>query len=176
MLNKPKGVITTARDPQGRPTAVELVPSKERLFPVGRLDADTEGLLILTNDGDLANLLTHPSFEVPKVYVTEVDGAVTQSTIRKLREGVRIGPGPKAQAMNARIKGDKGRSKSVLEMTIHEGRNHVVKRMLEEVGHPVRRLVRIQIAGLRLGKLRPGTFRELTPREVSDLYKQSATQ
>lgn len=172
MLNKPKGVITTARDPEGRPTAVGMIPSKERLFSVGRLDADTEGLLLLTNDGELTNLLTHPSYEVPKVYVAEVDGSVTPTTIRKLKEGVRIGPGRKAQAMKVRIKGERGRSRTVLEMTIHEGRKHVVRRMLDEVGHPVRRLVRTQIGGLRIGNLRPGAFRELTLPEVADLYRQ----
>jgi 23S rRNA pseudouridine2605 synthase len=172
LMNKPKGVITTLSDPEGRKTVRDLIRLPERVFPVGRLDADTEGLLILTDDGDLAHRLTHPSFEIPKHYVAEVEGALTPSMARKLMDGVKIDRGRKARALKVHIKNVKGQ-KSVVEVSIHEGRKHVVRLMLAEVGHPVRKLVRTGLGSLRLGGLRPGTYRDLTQEEISTLYKDA---
>jgi 23S rRNA pseudouridine2605 synthase len=172
LMNKPKGVITTLSDPEGRKTVRDLIRLPERVFPVGRLDADTEGLLILTDDGDLAHRLTHPSFEIPKHYVAEVEGALTPSLARKLMDGVKIDRGRKARALKVHIKNVKGQ-KSVVEVSIHEGRKHVVRLMLAEVGHPVRKLVRTGLGSLRLGGLRPGTYRDLTQEEISTLYKDA---
>jgi 23S rRNA pseudouridine2605 synthase len=174
LMNKPRGVITTMSDPQGRPKVTDLIKTRGKVFPVGRLDTDTEGFLILTNDGDLAHRLTHPSFEVEKTYVAEVEGAVSPDTLRALREGISIGSGRPARAVRARVRESRrGRSaKTVLEITLHEGRRHVVRRMMEEVGHPVVRLVRTRVAGLGLGRLRPGEYRELTPVEVVELSRR----
>ena len=173
MVNKPEGVITSARDPEGRATVLDLVSSEQRVFPVGRLDVATEGLLILTNDGELTHRLTHPSFEVPKTYLAQVSGVVTHDVLKALRAGVRIGGGRPAVAISARIVSTtrgKG-SRSLVEITVHEGRKHVVRLMLEAVGHPVLRLSRTAIADLKLGRLAPGTFRKLTVKEVSLLYE-----
>jgi 23S rRNA pseudouridine2605 synthase len=173
LLNKPKGVITTLSDPEGRRTVRDLITVPERVFPVGRLDSDTEGLLVLTDDGDLANRLTHPSFEIPKHYVAEVEGAFTSAKAKKLLDGIKIDRGRKARALKVRIKSVRtGKPvKSVVELTVHEGRKHVVRLMLAEIGHPVRKLVRTGLGSLRLGSLRPGTYRELTQAEVTALYK-----
>lgn len=174
MLNKPAGVISTVRDPEGRPTVAELVPSKEKLHPAGRLDAETEGLLLLTNDGELTYRLTHPSFAVPKIYVAEVQGSVDRSVVRRLvEEGVKIDSGRPAKAMRARILDVRAgrKPRSVLEVTVHEGRKHVVRRMLEESGHAVDRLIRMALGPLRLKGLAPGEYRELTASEVASLYK-----
>jgi 23S rRNA pseudouridine2605 synthase len=163
-LNKPAGVVSTASDPQGRPTVVSLVPSRLRLYPVGRLDADSTGLILLTNDGELANRLTHPRYEVDKTYRVQVGGApVRQRALEALRRGVVLDDGPTAPARVRRIAAD------TLELTIHEGRNRQVKRMCEHVGHPVRRLERIRFGGLSLGELRPGAHRRLTAAEVAGL-------
>ncbi len=164
LLNKPKGVVTTASDPQGRPTVVELVPSEPRIFPVGRLDADTEGLLLLTNDGDLAHRLTHPSFGVEKEYVASVEGRPTRGAVRRLREGVELDDGPTAPAKVAVL------GPSLLRITIHEGRNRQVRRMCEAVGHPVRRLVRTRFGPLQDHRLAPGQWRPLTQAEIRALY------
>ncbi|HEX7167263.1 MAG TPA: pseudouridine synthase [Acidimicrobiales bacterium] len=163
LLNKPAGVITTADDPQGRPTVVEIVPSEPRVFPVGRLDADTEGLLVLTNDGELTHRLTHPSFGVEKEYVAEVEGRPSDAAIRVLREGVELDDGRTSQAKVARL------DASVLRITIHEGRNRQVRRMCEAVGHPVARLVRTRIGPIADRRLRPGEWRVLEPEEVRAL-------
>jgi 23S rRNA pseudouridine2605 synthase len=173
LLNKPKGVLTTLRDPQGRPTVADLVTLGKRVFPVGRLDADTEGLVLLTNDGELAHRLTHPSFEVPKRYVAEVEGAMSRSDVNDLIEGVRIDRGRKARADEARIKNIKGgrNPRTMLEVTLHEGRKHVVKLMLAAIDHPVRKLVRTGLGPLKLGTLRPGSSRKLTADEISALYR-----
>jgi 23S rRNA pseudouridine2605 synthase len=164
MLNKPAGVVSTAKDPQGRPTVVSLVSTDERLYPVGRLDYDTTGLILLTNDGDLAHRLTHPSFEVPRTYRARVANApVNEPAIRALREGVELEDGLTAPAKVRRI------SSNHLELTIHEGRKRQVRRMLEAVGHPVRALERVAFGPLKLGSLDPGEHRALTAAEIERL-------
>jgi 23S rRNA pseudouridine2605 synthase len=168
LLNKPAGVVSTADDPQGRPKVVDLVPDDPRVFPVGRLDADSEGLLLLTNDGDLTHRLTHPRFGVEKEYVARVEGSPSRQVLRRLREGVELDDGPTAPAKVALL------SPSVLRITIHEGRNRQVRRMCESVGHPVVRLVRTRIGPLVDRKLAPGQWRELTPTEVRSLEMAAA--
>jgi 23S rRNA pseudouridine2605 synthase len=163
LLHKPAGVVTTARDPQGRPTVVGLVPAEPRVVPVGRLDADTTGVLLLTNDGPLAHRLAHPRYEVDKVYEAEVEGDPGPDDLRRLAEGVELDDGRTAPARARRL--GPGR----VELTIHEGRKHQVKRMLEAVGHPVRRLHRSRYAGLDIGGLAPGEWRALTRAEVDEL-------
>lgn len=163
ILNKPAGVLTTADDPHGRPTVVELVPAEPRVFPVGRLDADTEGLLVLTNDGALAHRLTHPSFGVEKEYLVEVEGVPSAGTLRRLRQGVELEDGVTAPATVGVV------SPEVLRMVIHEGRNRQIRRMAEAVGHPVRRLVRTRIGPIAERGLAPGEWRPLTPAEVRAL-------
>jgi 23S rRNA pseudouridine2605 synthase len=167
LLNKPAGVLSTADDPQGRPTVVQLVPTEPRVFPVGRLDAETEGLLIVTNDGPLTHRLTHPSFGVEKEYLAEVDGSPTPAAVRRLREGVELEDGLTAPARVA-LQGA-----NVLTIVIHEGRNRQVRRMCEAVGHPVLRLVRTRIGPISDRRLKPGTWRHLTPSEVRALAKAS---
>ena len=168
LLNKPAGVVTTAHDPEGRHTVVELVPAEPRVFPVGRLDYDSEGLLVLTNDGDLTHLLTHPRFGVEKSYFVEVEGSPTPAAIRRLREGVDLDDGRTAPARVRRVQA--AGATSALEVTIHEGRNRQVRRMCEAVGHPVRRLVRTRIGPVRDRRLGPSEWRNLTPREIQGLY------
>jgi 23S rRNA pseudouridine2605 synthase len=165
LLNKPAGAITTAEDTHGRPTVVDLVPESPRVFPVGRLDAETEGLLVLTNDGELTHRLTHPSFGVEKEYIAAVEGEPSNAAIRRLREGVELDDGMTAPARVARVE------PGVLRITIHEGRNRQVRRMCEAIGHPVARLVRSRIGPLADRRLRPGEWRELTPEEVRGLAK-----
>jgi 23S rRNA pseudouridine2605 synthase len=163
-VNKPAGVVCTARDPQGRPTVVSLVASDVRLYPVGRLDIDTTGLILLTNDGELAHRLTHPSFEVEKAYrATVANPPVREAALRSLRRGVVLDDGPTAPARVSRLGAD------TLEIAIHEGRKRQVKRMCEAVGHPVRRLERVRFGPLELGGLRPGSNRLLTTPEVAAL-------
>jgi len=163
-LNKPAGVVSTARDPQGRPTVVTMVPQTERLYPVGRLDIDTTGLILLTNQGDLAHRLTHPSFEVEKTYRAVVGGpALHEPTLRALREGVELEDGRTSPAQVRRVAAD------TLEITIHEGRKRQVKRMCEAVGHPVKRLERVAFGPLKLGDLPRGRWRRLTDAEVEAL-------
>ena len=169
LLNKPQGVVTTADDPQGRPTVVELVPGEPRVFPVGRLDLDTEGLLLLTNDGGLAHRLTHPSFGVEKEYLAHVKGGVSRGTLRALREGVELDDGLTAPAKASLLEHD------VIRLTIHEGRNRQVRRMCDAVGHPVLRLVRSRIGPLVDPKLAPGVFRRLEQDEVLDLQRAVET-
>lgn len=160
LLNKPRGVVTTARDTHGRPTVVELVPPEPRVFPVGRLDADTEGLLLLTNDGDLAHRIMHPRHGLDKEYLAEVDGgAVTSGAMRRLRHGIELDDGPTAPARVSQP------APGVLRITIHEGRNRQVRRMCEAIGHPVRRLVRTRIGPVSDRHLAPGTWRRLTTSE-----------
>jgi 23S rRNA pseudouridine2605 synthase len=173
VLNKPSGVVTTASDPQGRPTVVELVPGEPRVFPVGRLDADTEGLLVLTNDGDLAQLLAHPRHGVDKTYVAEVAGRPSDAALRELRTGVQLDDGPTAPA-NVRIAA-RTDERSAIELTIHEGRKRQVRRMCAAVGYPVERLVRTKIGPLADARLAPGTWRALAPREVRALYEAAHT-
>lgn len=168
-LNKPAGVVSTARDPQGRPTVVQLLAHEpRRLYPVGRLDADSEGLILLTNDGELAHRLTHPRFEVEKTYRARVAGApVSDRALRALREGVRLSDGPAAAARARRLGGD------VLEITIREGRNRQVRRMCEAIGHPVLRLERVRFGPLSLGSLASGQHRRLADADVERLRAAS---
>lgn len=168
VLNKPVGVVTTASDPQGRPTVVQIVPDDPRVYPVGRLDVATEGLLLLTNDGDLANRLAHPSHGVEKEYLAEVEGRLDGGDLRRLREGIELDDGMTAPAKVSQPE------PGVLRITIHEGRNRQVRRMCEAVGHPVTRLVRVRIGPLRDPALRPGEWRELRPAEVKALVEAVA--
>jgi len=168
LLHKPAGVVTTARDPQGRPTVVGLVGHERRVVPVGRLDADTTGALLLTNDGSLAHRLMHPRYEVDKVYEAEVEGEPSDEALAELAEGVDLEDGKTSPARVERV------GPSTVELTIHEGRKHQVKRMLQAVGHPVRRLRRRAYAGLTLDGLAPGEWRELTPDEVKRLRTPGA--
>jgi 23S rRNA pseudouridine2605 synthase len=168
LLNKPAGVVTTAADPGGRPTVVELVPPEPRVFPVGRLDAATEGLLVLTNDGELAHRLTHPSFGVDKEYLVEVEGTPARGVLRRLRQGVELEDGITAPAKVALV------DPHTLRITIHEGRNRQVRRMCSAVGHPVRRLVRTRIGPLADHRLAPGRWRALTQPEVRALERAAA--
>jgi pseudouridine synthase len=163
LLHKPAGVVTTARDPQGRPTVVGLVAHERRVVPVGRLDADTTGALLLTNDGPLAHRLAHPSYEVDKVYEAEVEGRPSADVLRRLAEGVELEDGLTAPAEVRRL------GPSRLELVLHEGRKRQVKRMCEAVGHPVRRLHRREYAGLTVEDLEPGEWRELRADEVKRL-------
>jgi 23S rRNA pseudouridine2605 synthase len=170
LLYKPEGVVTTARDPHGRPTVVGLVPAEPRVVPVGRLDADTTGVLLLTNDGPLAHRLAHPRYEVEKVYEAGVEGRPDEGTLARLREGVELEDGRTAPA-EARLL-----DPQTVELTLHEGRKHQVKRMLEVLGHPVRHLHRSRYAGLTLGGLKPGESRELTDEEVERLKTAPRTR
>ena len=168
LLNKPAGVVTTADDPHGRPTVVGLVPTEPRVFPVGRLDFDTEGLLLLTNDGELAHRLTHPSFGVEKEYVAELQGSPSRAALRRLREGIQLDDGVTAPARAALLE------PSVLRLTIHEGRNRQVRRMCDAIGHPVVRLIRTRIGPLADRSLAPGAWRELAGDELRSLQRAVA--
>lgn len=174
LLNKPPGVVATAADPEGRPTVVELIDSEARVWPVGRLDIDSEGAILVTNDGDLALRLTHPRYEVPKTYLAEVRGTPGRAALESLRRGVELDDGPTAPARARVIETGPGRA--LLELTVREGRNHLVRRMCEAVGHPVTRLVRTRIGDLELGRLKPGQWRKLAPSEVQALHRSSSTR
>jgi len=175
LLNKPAGYVTTASDPQGRPTVIELVPTQPRAFPVGRLDLDTEGLLLLTNDGELAELLTHPRHGVEKAYLAEVEGVPSPLALRTLRQGVDLDDGP-ARAVRAQVVQRTDRGVSALEIVLKEGRKRIVRRMCAAIGHPVRRLVRTRIGPLTDAALAPGTYRPLTPVEVRALYRAALVE
>ena len=173
-LNKPRGVVVTMDDPKGRRTIADLLAEgakrslkKERLFHVGRLDTDTEGLLILTNDGDFAHRLAHPSYQVPKTYIAEVSGVMSPQTLRRLRRGVTLDDGP-VRPTSVKIVSSVG-EKTLIKITLQEGRNRIVRRTMEAVGHPVRRLSRIGIGPVRLGNLKVGEYRELTREELGGL-------
>lgn len=168
LLNKPVGVLSTMADDKGRPTVAPAARG-HRLFHVGRLDADTSGLLLLTNDGELAHRLMHPSYEVPKTYVADVDGAVTAATRSRLRQGVLLEDGP-AAADAVRVIGTAA-GRTLVEVTVHEGRNRLVRRLLAAVGHPVVELVRVRLGPLALGDLRVGRTRVLAAHEVAELYR-----
>jgi 23S rRNA pseudouridine2605 synthase len=170
LLHKPAGVVTTARDPRGRPTVVGLVPHDPRVVPVGRLDVDTTGALLLTNDGELAHRLAHPRYEVAKVYVAEVESEPPAAALRALAEGVELEDGPTAPAEARRL------GPFEIELTLHEGRKHQVKRMCAAVGLPVRTLHRRAYAGLTVDDLEPGGWRELTPEQVAGLRAAVATR
>jgi len=163
LVNKPPGVVSTAEDTHGRPTVVDLVPPEPRAYPVGRLDMDSEGLIIVTNDGELTHRLTHPSYGVPKEYLVQVEGEPAPGAVRRLREGVDLDDGPTAPARVAVV------APSLLRMVIHEGRNRQIRRMCEAVGHPVVRLVRTRIGPLADPSLAPGSYRPLTFDEVRGL-------
>lgn len=165
LLNKPAKVITSASDPQGRPTVIELVPSEPRVFSVGRLDFETEGLLLLTNDGTMAHRLTHPSFGIEKEYLAHVQGEPSRQSLRRLREGIELEDGTTAPAQVVAVAPD------LIRITIHEGRNRQVRRMFEATGHDVLRLVRTRIGPLSDPALQPGRWRELTRDEVLDLQR-----
>jgi len=169
LLNKPAGYVTTAADPQKRPTVMDLVRSRTRVYPIGRLDADTQGLLLLTNDGELAHRLAHPRYQVPKTYLAEVQGSPAPEALRRLTTGVRLDDGP-ARATSARVVG-KGKARSQIELVLTEGRKREVRRMLEEVGHPVVKLVRTRFGPVDVRGLKAGTTRRLTPQEVGELHK-----
>ena len=170
-LHKPAGVLTTMRDPAGRSVVTTYLPRDVRVFPVGRLDRDTEGLLLLTNDGELANRLMHPRYGVEKEYLAEVEGAPTDRTVARLVRGVELDDGP-ARARSARVAGRSG-GRGALRVVMTEGRKREVRRMLDAVGLPVRRLVRLRQGPVRLGRLKAGEFRELDSDEVRSLYRQA---
>ncbi|MFV1989500.1 MAG: pseudouridine synthase [Acidimicrobiales bacterium] len=165
LLNKPAGVVSTADDPQGRPTVIELLPAEPRVFSVGRLDMDTEGLLLVTNDGDLAHRLTHPSFGVEKEYLAAVEGSLSRHSLRRLRQGVELDDGVTAAAEVSEL------APGQLRIVIHEGRNRQVRRMCAAVGHPVTRLVRVRIGSLADRNLPPGKWRQLTVDELRKLER-----
>lgn len=165
LLNKPMGVITSAEDTHDRPTVIELLPDTPRVFSVGRLDLDTEGLLLLTNDGKLAHRLTHPSFGIEKEYLVHVEGIPSRAELRMLREGVELDDGPSLPAQATTV------APGMIKLTIHEGRNRQVRRMCEAVGHPVRRLVRTRIGPITDTRLKPGEWRELERHELIKLQQ-----
>ncbi len=169
LLYKPVGVISTASDPEGRKTVVGLVPSNPRVVPVGRLDADSEGLILLSNDGDLVNAVTHPSFGVTKTYLAEVTGQPGPAALRRLREGVDLEDG-RARAGTARLVSRSGKV-ALVELVMNEGRNREVRRMFDAVGHPVVRVVRVAIGPLRDRNLAPGRWRQLSAQEVYSLFE-----
>ena len=168
VLNKPRGVVSTMSDPEGRRTLSDFVADRpERLFHVGRLDTDTEGLILLTNDGDFAHRMAHPSYEMDKTYVAEVAGQVTKATVREVLDGVTLEDGP-VEVSSFKVVSSHG-GKSIVELVIHEGRNRIVRRLLDAVGHPVKRLTRTAIGPVRLSGLRKGELRDLTRDELGTL-------
>ena len=170
LLNKPRGVISSVADDKGRTTVVDYIDTDVRIYPVGRLDYDTTGLILLTNDGELANLLTHPKNKIPKTYIAKIEGLLNKDDIDRLKSGIMI-DGRKVAIQNFKIR-DKNMDKktSIVEVTITEGRNHIVKKIFESLHHPVIRLSRIQVAFLEIGHLKSGEYRELTTKEVKKLY------
>jgi 23S rRNA pseudouridine2605 synthase len=168
VLNKPKGVVSTLDDPEGRATLSDyLTGRRERLFHVGRLDTDTEGLIILTNDGDFAQRLAHPSYEVPKTYLAEIEGVPDARALKRLRDGIRLDDGP---VTFSRVKLlSSTADKALVTVTLHEGRNRIVRRTMDAIGHPVRKLSRTAIGPVRLGRLKSGELRELTREELGGL-------
>lgn len=174
MFNKPKGVITSASDPQGRKIVTDYLKGiTERLYPVGRLDYDTEGLLLLTNDGDFAHLLTHPKHHVPKTYLATVKGVPHGTELEKLKDGVMLEDGMTAPAEVEYYDVDPDGKQAVISITIHEGRNRQVRRMFEAIQHPVTKLKRISFGGLYLDNLKRGLYRHLSKEEVEELFKQA---
>ncbi len=167
LVNKPVGVISSASDTHGRKTVVDLVETTRRLYPVGRLDADSEGLILVSNDGELTNRVTHPRFGVTKQYLAEVEGEISKAAMRALTEGVNLDDGP-ARAVSVRLV-DSGRGRSMIEIVMSEGRNREVRRMLELVGYPVTRLVRTAIGALTDSSLRPGEYRRITAADIQRL-------
>jgi 23S rRNA pseudouridine2605 synthase len=173
MLNKPRGVVTSLRDPEGRPTVKDYLKGvKYRVFPVGRLDYDSEGLLLLTNDGDFAQAILHPSRKIPKSYLAKVKGSPEDEEIKKLRAGIRLDDGLTAPAKLHKVRSTE--NNTWLEITIHEGRKRQVRRMLEQTGHPVLKLKRTRINGIELGNLKSGEYRYLKPEEIAKMKKEVA--
>jgi 23S rRNA pseudouridine2605 synthase len=174
MLHKPVGVVTTTRDPEGRPTVIQMLPSRiGRLFPVGRLDVQSTGLVLLTNDGDLAAILTHPRYHVPRTYRVKVSGTPDERALARLRRGLRLSDGPTGPVevvVEARRP-----TKTWLRVTVHEGRNHLVRRLCEAIGHRAEKLQRVALGPLMLGKLAIGDCRPLTAREIANLYRAART-
>jgi len=170
LMNKPAGVITSVEDDRNRKTVVDLIGANERLFPVGRLDYDTEGVLLITNDGELSYRLSHPKYEVDKVYQAWVDGYVTEEALKKLAEGIAINPGVIVKG-EAKILSRKGK-KTLVKISVHEGKKRQIKRMMKAIGHPVIQLKRTQFAGLTVDGLKSGEWRELTGEEIKELYTQ----
>ncbi len=169
-LNKPRGVVSTMWDPEGRPTLADYAgQTDERIFHVGRLDTETEGLILLTNDGDLANRLTHPRYKVVKTYIAKVPGPVPHRVVREIQKGVELEDGP-VQVDSFRVV-DNDDTQAMVEIRLHEGRKHIVRRLMEAVGHPVADLARTQVGPIDLNTLRLGTMRALSSREVGELYK-----
>lgn len=174
LLYKPRGVISTAHDEKKRRTVVDLIEDvPQRIYPVGRLDYDTSGLLLLTNDGELANRLTHPRYEVEKVYVARVTGIPSNDAMRQLRQGITVDDDHYAPAKSKVLSADKKKQTAIVQLTIHEGRNHQVKKMLEAVGYPVEKLKREQYGFLTLKGLQPGESRHLKPEELKELKLES---
>ncbi|AXV06574.1 Ribosomal large subunit pseudouridine synthase B [Euzebya pacifica] len=168
LFNKPAGVVTTANDPEGRPTVIDYVPANPRVFPVGRLDQDTTGLLLLTNDGELANRVTHPRYEIEKTYMVQIRGPVSRKHLHQLLNGVELDDGPaKARKANLKIA---DQTRSLLEIVIAEGRNREVRRMMKAVGLELEQLVRVRIGPIYLGDIGPGKVRPLNGKEVRELY------
>lgn len=168
LFNKPRGVVTTASDPQGRPTVLDFVPANPRVFPIGRLDQDTEGLLLLTNDGELANRLTHPRYGITKTYLAQIRGPASKRALARLRQGVELSDGP-AKPVDVRDVGGDGR-RTLVEITITEGRKREVRRMFDAVDLPLERLARTRVGPIELGDISPGKVRPLTGAEVRRLY------
>lgn len=171
LLYKPKGFVTTLRDPEGRKTVTDLIQSTERVYPVGRLDYNTEGLLLMTNDGELTNKLTHPSHNIDKTYIAKVKGITSEEKLDLLRAGVTLSEGPTAPAKVIIKDFDYDKNSTTVEVTIHEGKNRQIRRMFELIGHPVKQLKRTQYAFLTVNGLKRGQYRDLTPKEVEDLKK-----
>ena len=168
LFNKPAGVVTTANDPEGRPTVIDYVPANPRVFPVGRLDQDTTGLLLLPNDGELANRVTHPRYEIEKTYMVQIRGPVSRKHLHQLLNGVELDDGPaKARKANLKIA---DQTRSLLEIVIAEGRNREVRRMMKAVGLELEQLVRVRIGPIHLGDIGPGKVRPLNGKEVRELY------
>ena len=173
LLNKPRGIITSTSDDKGRKTVVDLIDDNRRIYPVGRLDYDTTGLIIITNDGELANLLTHPKNNIDKVYIAKIEGLITKGNIRTLENGVVI-DGKKTSKSKAKIlKADKKSNTSIVELTIHEGRNHQVKNMFKALGYNVIKLKRERISFLTVDGLSSGDYRQLSIHEVKKLYNEA---
>ena len=170
ILNKPRGIITSTKDEHNRKTVVDLIDEEKRIYPVGRLDYDTTGLIILTNDGELANMITHPKNEIDKVYIAKISGIPTPRDFMRLKNGVVIDGIKTSKAKVKMRKIDKEKNISIVELTIHEGKNHQVKKMFEKVGYEVLKLKRERIAFLDLKGLKSGEYRKLNPKEVSKLY------
>lgn len=169
LLYKPRSVISSVTDDKNRKVVTDFIPEDKRIFPVGRLDYDTSGVILLTNDGDFAHMLMHPKYEIEKTYIAKVEGIISKETMNQLKKGIELEDGMTAPAKVKRIAINKKKKTSIVELTIHEGRNHQVKRMLEAVGHPVIKLKRERFAFLTCEGMNPGEYRKLTPKEVKQL-------